>query len=101
MNLEETLDKIVELSREELHIVRKRGEEKTAAREHGHDYHEMQRAADRLEEWVGKLSPAQLERVRQYAERAPLNPVHVIIVAVVCVVLFILTLVTIVQFVTR
>jgi len=32
MNLEETLDKIVELSREELHIVRKRNEEKTAAR---------------------------------------------------------------------
>ena len=28
MNLEETLDKIVELSREELGIVRKRGEEK-------------------------------------------------------------------------
>ena len=38
MNLEETLDKIAELSREELGIVRKRGEEKTAAREHGHDY---------------------------------------------------------------
>ena len=34
MNLEETLDKIVELSREELGLVRKRGEEKTAAREH-------------------------------------------------------------------
>ncbi len=30
------------------------------------------RAADRLEDWVGKLSPAQLERVRQYSERAPL-----------------------------
>jgi hypothetical protein len=30
------------------------------------------RAAERLEEWVGKLSPAQLERVKQYAERAPL-----------------------------
>jgi hypothetical protein len=30
------------------------------------------RAAERLEEWVGKLSPAQLERVTQYAERAPL-----------------------------
>ena len=41
MNLEETLDKIVELSREELGLLRKRGEEKTAAREHGHDFHEM------------------------------------------------------------
>lgn len=30
------------------------------------------RAVDRLEDWVGKLSPAQLERVRQYSERAPL-----------------------------
>src|SRR5260370_28692129 len=55
MNLEETLDKIVELSREELHIVRKRSEEKTAAREHGHDYHEMQRAADRLDHYAHLL----------------------------------------------
>ena len=55
MNLEETLDKIVELSREELHIVRKRGEEKTAAREHGRDYNEMQRAADRLDHYAHLL----------------------------------------------
>ncbi len=27
---------------------------------------------DRLEDWVGKLSQAQLERVREYAERMPL-----------------------------
>jgi hypothetical protein len=27
---------------------------------------------DRLEDWVGKLSQAQVERVREYAERAPL-----------------------------
>ena len=38
MNLEETLDKVAELSREELGIVRKRAEEKTAAREHGEDF---------------------------------------------------------------
>jgi len=37
MDLEETLGKIVELSREELDVVRKRAEEKTAARDHGHD----------------------------------------------------------------
>jgi hypothetical protein len=55
MNLEETLDKIVELSREELHIVRKRNEEKTAAREHGHDFHEMERAADRLDHYAHLL----------------------------------------------
>jgi hypothetical protein len=55
MNLEETLGKIVELSREELHIVRKRGEEKTAARDHGHDFHEMQRAADRLDHYAHLL----------------------------------------------
>jgi hypothetical protein len=49
MNLEETLAKVVELGREELRIVRKRAEEKTAARDHGHDYHEMLSAADRLD----------------------------------------------------
>ena len=55
MNLEETLDKIVELSREELHVVRKRGEEKTAPRDHGQDFHEMQRAADRLDHYAYQL----------------------------------------------
>jgi hypothetical protein len=55
MDLEETLAKIVELSREELHIVRKRAEEKTAAREHGRDFHEMQRAADRLDHYAHQL----------------------------------------------
>jgi hypothetical protein len=49
MDLEETLAKIVELSREELHIVRKRAEEKTPAPEHGDDFNEMRRAADRLD----------------------------------------------------
>jgi hypothetical protein len=49
MNLEETLAKVVELSREELRIVRKRAEERTAARDHGEDYHEMLSAADRLD----------------------------------------------------
>jgi hypothetical protein len=55
MNLEETLAKVVELSREELSIVRKRAEEKTAAREHGQDFHEMQRAADRLDRYAVQL----------------------------------------------
>ena len=55
MTLEETLEKIVELGREELSIVRKRDEEKTAAREHGHDFHEMQRAADRLDHYAHQL----------------------------------------------
>ncbi|HSZ99757.1 MAG TPA: hypothetical protein VK802_05230 [Streptosporangiaceae bacterium] len=49
MDLEETLAKVVELGREELRIVRKRAEEKTTARDHGHDYHEMLLAADRLD----------------------------------------------------
>jgi hypothetical protein len=49
MDLEKTLAEIVELSREELRIVRKRAEEKTPARDHGHDYHEMLQAADRLD----------------------------------------------------
>jgi hypothetical protein len=55
MNLEETLAKVVELSREELSIVRKRAEEKTAAREHGRDFHEMQQAADRLDHYAHEL----------------------------------------------
>jgi len=55
MNLEEALDKIVELSREELGILRKRDEEETAAREHGHDFHDMQRAADRLDHYAHQL----------------------------------------------
>lgn len=54
-DLEETLAKIVELSREELHIVRKRAEEKTAARDHGHDFHEMEQAADRLDHYAHQL----------------------------------------------
>jgi hypothetical protein len=49
MDLEEALAKVVELGREELRIVRKRAEEKTAARDHGHDFHEMLVAADRLD----------------------------------------------------
>jgi hypothetical protein len=36
MDLEQILDKIVELGREELRIVRKRAEEKTPARDHDH-----------------------------------------------------------------
>jgi hypothetical protein len=55
MTLEETLSKVAELSREELAIVRKRAEERTAAREHGKDYHEMERAADRLDHYAHQL----------------------------------------------
>jgi hypothetical protein len=55
MNLEETLSKIVELGHEELHIVRKRAEEKTAARDHGNDFDEMKRAADRLDHYAHQL----------------------------------------------
>ena len=55
MDLEETLEKIVELAREELHIVRKRNEQKTQARDHGKDYHEAQTAADRLDHYAHRL----------------------------------------------
>jgi hypothetical protein len=55
MDLEQTLEKIVELAREELHIVRKRAEEKTAARDHGKGYHEAQDAADRLDHYAHQL----------------------------------------------
>jgi hypothetical protein len=55
MNLEETLAMVVELSQEELHIVRKRAEEKTPARDHGQDFDEMKRAADRLDHYAHAL----------------------------------------------
>ena len=55
MDLEEVLDKVAELSREELRIVRKRSEERTPARDHGHDFHEMQQAADRLDHYAHLL----------------------------------------------
>jgi hypothetical protein len=55
MNLEETLAKVAELSREELHIARKRAEEKTPARDHGRDFDEMKRAADRLDHYAHLL----------------------------------------------
>jgi hypothetical protein len=55
VDLEETLEKIVELAREELHVVRKRANEKTAARDHGKDYHEAQAAADRLDHYAHQL----------------------------------------------
>jgi hypothetical protein len=34
------------------------------------------RIQERLEEWVGRLTPAQIERIRQYAQRAPLTDEH-------------------------
>ena len=55
MNLEQTLEKIVEHAHDELRIVRKRAEEKTAARDHGKDYHEAQAAADRLDHYAHQL----------------------------------------------
>ena len=55
MDLEQVLAKVVEHSREELSIVRKRAEEKTPARDHGQDYHEMLRAADRLDRYAHLL----------------------------------------------
>jgi len=55
MNLEDTLEKIVELASEELHIVRKRAEEKTPARDHGRDYDEARTAADRLDHYAHQI----------------------------------------------
>jgi hypothetical protein len=57
MDLEQTLAKVAELSHEELSIVRKRAEEKhkTSAHEHGHDFNEMIRAAERLDHYAQEL----------------------------------------------
>ncbi|SEA98041.1 hypothetical protein [Leifsonia sp. 21MFCrub1.1] len=49
MSLEQTLNELAEYVRTELHIVRKRADEKTAPREHGNDFHEMQQAADKVD----------------------------------------------------
>jgi hypothetical protein len=51
MNLEQTLEKIVEHASKELQIVRKRAEEKTGRNDHGKDFHEAQDAADRLDRY--------------------------------------------------
>lgn len=55
MTLQETLEKIAELAHDELHIVRKRAEEKTPARDHGHDFEQMTTAADRLDHYAHLL----------------------------------------------
>ena len=55
MDLQEVLTRVAELSSEELHIVRKRAEESTPARDHGHDFDEMRRAADRLDHYAHQL----------------------------------------------
>jgi len=55
MDLQQTLEKVVEHAREELHVVRKRAEEKTPARDHGKDYHQAQEAADRLDHYAHQL----------------------------------------------
>jgi hypothetical protein len=55
MDLQETLEKVAELAHEELRIVRKRNEEKTAARDHGKGYHDAQNAADRLDHYAHQL----------------------------------------------
>jgi hypothetical protein len=41
--------------------------------EHERRRRRAQRIVERLEDWVGELSQAQLERVRQYSDRAPLT----------------------------
>ncbi len=55
MDLQEVLARVAELSHEELRIVRKRAEEKTPARNHGHDFDEMRRAADQLDHYAHLL----------------------------------------------
>ena len=83
MDLQETLEKIVEMAREELHIVRKRAEEKTPARDHGKDYHEAQAAADRqafrvkgakvIEQIINVKLDAQMRALSEDIEKAKQN----------------------------
>ena len=55
MDLEQALSRLVESATEELHIVRKRAEEKTPARDHGQDFREMQNAADHVDHYAHLL----------------------------------------------
>ena len=55
MDLQEVLARVAEISHDELRIVRKRAEEKTPARDHGHDFEEMRHAADRLDHYAHQL----------------------------------------------
>ena len=55
MDLQEVLARVAELSHEELHIVRKRAEEATPARNSGQDFDEMRNAADRLDHYAHLL----------------------------------------------
>jgi DNA-binding NarL/FixJ family response regulator len=72
VDLEQVLAKVVEHSREELSIVRKRAEEKTPARDHGQDYHEMLRAADQLDHyahWLRRLHDSEYGREWRHESR--------------------------------
>ena len=73
MNLETTLNEIVELAHTELLIVRKRAEERTPARDHGRDFHEMQSAADRLDHLVPRLRRLHDEEFGAYWRRVSAN----------------------------
>ena len=55
MDVQEVLTRVAELCHEELHIVRKRAEERTPARDHGQDFNEMRQAADRLDHYAHLL----------------------------------------------
>jgi hypothetical protein len=55
VDLEQALTRLVEYATEELHIVRKRAKEKTPARDHAQDFHEMENAADRVDHYAHLL----------------------------------------------
>ena len=76
MDLEETLAKVVELGQEELRIVRKRAQEKTAARDHGQDFHEMLRAADRLDHHAHLLRRLHDSEFSQHWRQESAQDVH-------------------------
>jgi hypothetical protein len=49
VNPETALSEIVEQAQIELHIVRGEQSRRTAARDHGHDFEQMQQSADRVD----------------------------------------------------
>ncbi|MFJ4697460.1 MULTISPECIES: hypothetical protein [unclassified Streptomyces] len=52
---EKNLEKAIEAARDELHILRRRGQEKANTRDHGHDYKAMLEARDTFDDYAGRV----------------------------------------------
>ena len=81
MDLQEVLTRVAELSHEELRIVGKRAKEKTPARNHGHDFDEMRRAADQLDHYAHLLRRLHDNEFGEHWRRKPKRPLADFVIA--------------------